>query len=248
MRVERLGAVSVVRLEGGKANAMTGELLSGLVRLMDEAEASGAGALVLTGQGRHFSAGLPVPDIIGLERDAMRAFIEAFADAMLRVYRCPLPVVAALNGHAIAGGCVLAMMADYRMGAEGGAKIGLNEVQLGIGLPSIVIEPLRLIVPGSAMLPIAMEGRLLSPHEALELSLIDEVVPQAELETRALTRAEKLAASPGPAFAQVKNALRRPALEAIEQHRAAETERWLETWFSPPARARLEALVGSLKS
>ena len=93
MRVERTGAVAVVRMDGGKANAMSKQLLTGLVALLDEAEASGAGALVLTGTGKSFSAGLALPTLIDLDREAMRAFIEQFADTMLRVYRCRLPVL-----------------------------------------------------------------------------------------------------------------------------------------------------------
>src|SRR6185369_13282808 len=136
--------VAVVRLAAGKANALTIEVLDQLQRAMLELEASDATAVVLTGYDRYFSAGLALPSLIDLERPAMRAFIEHFSRTMTRVFTCPLPVVAAVNGHAIAGGCVLALQADVRIIADVDARIGLNEVRLGIGLPSVVVESLRL--------------------------------------------------------------------------------------------------------
>src|SRR5258706_12299437 len=122
MQIESHGDVAVLRMRGGKANAMTAEFLSDLVRLVDELEASDAGAAVLIGEGPHFSAGLALPALIDLERHDLREFIDGFGAAMLSVFRCQLPVIAAVNGHAIAGGCVLALQADVRLMAEGKGK------------------------------------------------------------------------------------------------------------------------------
>src|SRR5262245_57704476 len=104
MQIETHGDVAVLRMRGGKANAMTAELLGDLVRLVDEIEASEAGAAVLIGDGPHFSAGLALPALIDLDRASLREFIDVFAAAMLSVFRCQLPVIAAVNGHAVAGG------------------------------------------------------------------------------------------------------------------------------------------------
>ncbi len=248
MRIERHDEIALLRLNAGKANAMTADFLTGLGRLVDEATAPAAGvrALVLTGERVTFSAGLALPSLLGLERAALRGFMDLFARTMLRVFTCELPVVAAVNGHAIAGGCVLALECDARLMADGAGKIGLTEVTLGIGLPAVVIEPLRLVVPARALAPIALEGRLFDARAALELGLVDELVVPAELETRAIARARELARAAGPAFAQVKQALRRPALDAIARHGADERERWLDTWYSPAAQARLAEQVARL--
>src|SRR5688572_16249963 len=127
MNIEPKGRVALVRLRGGKANAMSRELLKGLGALFDELGRGDAGAVVLTGCEKFCSGGLALPELVDLDRASLRAFMVEFQTAMLKVFTCPRPVVAAVNGHAIAGGCVLAMMTDLRLMAEGEHKIGLNE-------------------------------------------------------------------------------------------------------------------------
>ena len=247
MHIERERELAILHMHAGKANAMNPALVSRLADLCVEVEASSARALVITGDGRAFSAGLALPELIDLDRDTMRDFMVAFKHAMLRVLELPMPVVAAIDGHAIAGGCVLALMCDERICIDDGAKIGLNETQLGIGLPAIVIEPLRAAVPPASLAPIALEGRLFSPREAHALGLVHELAPEASLLARALERARALAGPPATAVAQVKRALRTPILEAIQRTADLETEAWLDTWFSDEAQARLRAVVERLR-
>jgi enoyl-CoA hydratase len=246
MEIERIDEVALLRLRGGKANAMSADFLAGVQRLFDAVESSDAAAVVLTGYEGYFSAGLALPLLVNLDRPAMATFIDLFGNTMLRVFRCERPVVAAINGHAIAGGCVLALQADARLIAEGKPKIGLNEVRLGIGLPATVIEPLRLQVPPTSLTPIALDGALFTPDEALRLGLVHEVLPADQLLARAVARARELARSPLPGYAQAKRALRRPAVDAILAHGAAEREAWLDTWFSDTARVRLLDVVAKL--
>jgi enoyl-CoA hydratase len=246
MLIEPHGDVALLRLQGGKANAMTAEFLTDLVRLVEELEASDARAAVITGDGPHFSAGLALPALMKMDRASLREFIDIFAAAMLSVFRCELPVIAAINGHAVAGGCVLALQCDLRLMAEGKGKIGLTEVQLGIGLPAVVVEPLRLQVPPTSLFAIALEGRLFGPGEAYTLRLVDDVCPGETLERLALERASALARTPRAGYAQAKAALRRPAVEAIAANGEAERERWLETWFSDEAQKRLGEAVAKL--
>jgi enoyl-CoA hydratase len=237
--------VALLTLSLGKANAMSSEMLETLDGLLEQLERSDAGAAVITGYDRFFSAGLALPTLIDLDRPAMKKAIGLFARVMARLYAQKRPVVAALNGHALAGGCVLALMCDLRIMAEGDFKIGLNEVQLGIGLPAVVIEALRAAVPPSSLVPLSLEGQMMSPSRARELGLVDEVVAPSELLPRALARAKVLANNPMAGVAQVKAALRRPVLEAMQHH--DEIENWLDTWFSPPARERVAAAVAKLR-
>ncbi len=240
--------VAVLRLEGGKANAMTPDLLDTIERMIDGFERSPATAAVLTGYERYFSGGLALPHIIDFDIVEMRGFIEHFARAMTRVFACGKPIVAALNGHAIAGGCVLALTCDWRIAVDDpGVRIGLNETQLGIGLPAIVLEALRTAVPPASLSPIAIEGTLFAPADALALGLVHEVVPAGKLLERATAKARSYAALPSAAVAQVKHALRAHSLETVARTAEADTARWLETWFSPEARSRLRAVVARLR-
>ncbi len=246
MEVTRDGEVAVVSMRGGKANAMDEAFLRGLLRLFDEVESSDARAVVVIGYGNFFSAGLAMPALIGLDRPGLATYMVLFERAMRRVFSFPRPVVAAVNGHAIAGGCVLALQCDLRLMADSQTKIGLNEVQLGIGLPSSVIEPLRLQVPAASLVPIALEGTLLTPADAKRLGLVDEVVPAAELLARGVERARSLARGSPAAVAQIKKALRGPSLEMMQKESIRQMETWLDTWFNPLTQERIRNAVAQL--
>jgi enoyl-CoA hydratase len=240
--------VAVLRLEGGKANAMTPDLLDTIERMIDGFERSPASAAVLTGYERYFSGGLALPQIIEFDLVEMRGFIEHFSRAMTHVFACGKPIVAAINGHAIAGGCVLALTCDWRICVDDPAvRIGLNETQLGIGLPTIVLEALRASVPPASHGRIALEGTLFSPTEALAIGLVHELVPAGELMARAAAKARAYAALPSGGIGAVKHALRAPSLEALARTADADATRWLATWFSPEAQSRLRAVVAKLR-
>ena len=119
MQLESIEDIAVVRLDAGKANAMNPAFFAGFSRLLDQLEASTRAAVVIVGAANAFSAGLDLPSLLPLDRDTMRSFIGLFEATMLRVFQIPRPVVAAVNGHAIAGGCVLALQADVRIAAAG---------------------------------------------------------------------------------------------------------------------------------
>ncbi len=246
MDVERRGPLALVRMRAGKANAIGPAFLDALGRLLDGLLAAPPGAVVLTGEGRAFSAGLDLPALIDLPPAALKDFIQHFADTMLRVFTLPFPVVAAVNGHAVAGGCVLALQADQRLMAQGEGRFGLNEVRLGIGLPVAVVETLRCQLPVPSLFPVTAEGGLFTPEEALQLGLLHAVVPAEALLDRALERATALAAVPARAFAQVKASLRRPALANIQAAGSTDAAGWASTFAGPDAQRLLRDVVARL--
>src|SRR4051812_21571385 len=116
MRIERSGDVAILRMEAGKANAINAAFLDGLEKLLQGA--AEAGAAVLTGQGGAFCAGLDLPSLMDLDLATMRGFMRRFDEVMMRVFSFTQPLIAAVNGHAVAGGCVLALQADVRIAAD----------------------------------------------------------------------------------------------------------------------------------
>lgn len=245
MRIERHGTVALLRLEFGKVNAIGPSFLESFLGLLDGL--GDADAAVIIGQGSTFSAGLDLPALIDLDRASMSRFMDRFNQLVLRLFELPIPLVAAVNGHAIAGGCVLSLQADLRLAADRDLRIGLNEAQLGIGLPLAVLETLRAQVPASSLAPIALEGRLFSPREAQALGLVHDVVPEADLLARALERAQALAALPPAGVRQIKSALRRPVSALLRAASAAVNEQWVASWLDEKSQAKLRATVARLK-
>src|SRR5438270_14052138 len=246
MQLERVGEAMLLRMRAGKANAMGPAWLERMEALLDEALAARARALVITGYEAFFSAGLDLPTLDGLDDRAMGSFMSGFSRTMLRIFELPMPVVAAVNGHAIAGGCVLALQADVRVGARAELRMGLNEVQLGIALPAVVLETLRAQVPPQSLLPIALEGRLFTPQEANALGLLHELVPPDRLEQRATERALELGALPLDAFAAVKRAIRAPIAQRARDLMTQDAAHWAGTWSSEEGRARRRQAIERL--
>lgn len=240
MRIEMNDGIATMRLEGGKANAMSPDWVAQVTELMKELDASDASAVVMTGYDKYFSAGLDLVTLMDMDRDGLRRFIVSFGQLTLSVFRLDRPLVAAVNGHAIAGGCVLAQQADHRLMVTGKAKTGLREIALGVGLPIVVVETARLRLKPEALIPVCYKGGLFSAEQACEFGLMDEAVAPEDLEKKAMEVAASLGSMPRAAFAHIKSSWRRPAIEAIEANLATDTEAWLDTWYSDEA----QALIG----
>jgi enoyl-CoA hydratase len=247
MQLERIESIALIRMRAGKANAMSDAWLSRMSALLDEADAMRPSALVVTGDGRSFCAGLDLPSLVDLTPSHVEAFMEKFSAFMLRVFGMPIPVVAAIDGHAIAGGCVLALQADARIMAQGAAKIGLNEARIGLGLPAVVVETLRCQLPAESLRPIALEGNLFSPEEAQRLGLVDEVVPPERLVERALERARELGAIPAAGFRAVKQSLRSPAVQAVRAAGDRDRAAWVSLFASAETQQILRGVVERLR-
>ncbi len=239
---EQKGGVLVLRMEHGKANAIDTELLDDLCAALRDA--AGAPAVVLTGAGAMFSAGVDLFRVVDGGRAYLDRFLPALSDALVQLFSFERPVVAAINGHAIAGGCLLACACDYRVMADGGGRIGVPELLVGVPMPAVPLEVLRAALAPNQVNDLLITGRTVGPADALARGLVDEVVPEAEVEPRALALAASLAAVPAAAFAHTKRALRRPALARMEATRAADHEELAPVWASP---ATIEHIRGYLE-
>jgi enoyl-CoA hydratase len=245
MGLELTGQVAVLRMDFGKANAIGEGFLERMSALLDEVSRRKARALVLTGDGRIFCAGLDLPALLDRSAEEIGGFIDRFSNFMLRVFEMPIPVVAAVDGHAVAGGCVLALQTDFRIMSAG--TIGLNEVRIGVGLPAVVLETLKLQVSAPALRTIALEGRLFEPDAALRIGLVDEVVPPDRLMARAMEKAHEMGALPAISFARIKHSLRAPVAEAARRGAEIDKKTWATGFASPEAQAILREVVERLR-
>src|SRR5215470_13876704 len=147
IHIEREGAVSVLRIEHGKVQAMDLELMSAFSETLDELRSLRPGAVILTGTGSAFSAGVDLHRLLEGGTDYAQKFLPALCDGVQKLFAFPRPVIAAVNGHAIAGGCILVCACDYRIMAEGSARFGVPELVVGLAFPPIVLEVLRFAIP-----------------------------------------------------------------------------------------------------
>jgi enoyl-CoA hydratase len=236
------GDIHLIRLEYGKANAIDSRFTSSLVSELDRAIDSGKKAVVLTGREGFFSAGL---DLRGLpdRREEMTAFLDEFEKLCEKLLRFPLPLVVAVNGHAIAGGCILASTGDVRIGAAGSYKIGVSEVSLGIVFPASAFEIMRATLAPPWVPEVLLGGRLLDPDTAVQAGVLHRVVPADELLVESEAAARALGEKPPFAFLHTKLALRAPILERIEKTRGESRRLFLDTWFSPDVVERRTAML-----
>jgi enoyl-CoA hydratase len=240
--VEVRGQVAVVSMSHGKANALDTALCRSLTAEFGGLAGRGCRAAVLTGHGSIFSAGA---DLLRL-RDGgpgyLDEFLPALSEAFLAVFDCPVPVVAAVNGHAIAGGAVLACACDYRVMNEGHGRIGVTELLVGVPFPATALEILRFAVGTRRLSELACFGRTYRAAEAVGLGLVDEAVTQTQVLTRAAEVAGQLAALPAEPLRHTRRQVRGPVLERIAQQRATDSEIH-RMWDSPAARQSVEAYV-----
>jgi enoyl-CoA hydratase/carnithine racemase len=242
--LERAGGTAVLRMAHGRANAIDPELLAALADAVGAAGADGGvDALVLTGTGSVFSAGLDLFRLLDGGAGYVGELLPLLGDTLLRLLRCDLPVVAAVNGHAIAGGCILAAACDRRIMAAGAGRIGVTELLVGVPFPVVPFEILRGVVPASVLGDLVLSGRTVDAEEARRAGLVDEVVAPEALEARALEEAARLGALAPAALRTTKRQLHAPVLEAIARRRPISDAGIQEVWGSPETLARIRAYV-----
>lgn len=224
---ELYGEVVVLRFARGRVNALDLELCRAITESL--AELTDAGAVVLTGAGSCFSAGVDLKRLSGGGADYVQEFLPALTEAFLAVFDHPRPVVAAVNGHAIAGGCVVAAGCDRRLMSGGG--IGLTELAVGVPFPVSALEIMRHVA-GPVTDELILGHLVLDPDTALRKGLVDEVTEPADLMEKAIGQARALAEVPRATYRLTKQQLHRPARERIERYRPADDEAVDAIWRS----------------
>jgi len=224
--------IRTIKLAHGKVSAIDIELAEALIREMEDANDPTVKAVILTGSGSSFSAGVDLFRVIKDGPDYGRRFLPVL-DAMLRAaLTLPKPVIAAVNGHAIAGGCILAAACDHRIMTEGNGRIGIPELAVGVPFPAFPLQIMAARVADGSLRDLVYSGRTVLVDEARTMGLIDEKCPSGMLIDRATEVAERLAAIPAGAFALTKEAFYTPILEHTTQL-AAMNARVVDAWLQP---------------
>ena len=232
--------VLLLRLAEGKANAMSLEFCEALTARF--AALPSARAVVLTGTGHIFSAGVDLKRLVEGGSAYVRKFLPALSTMLATVFSHPAPVVAAINGHAIAGGCILACAADRRLMLRDGGRIGVTELLVGVPFPPVAMEIMRCATPSQFFAEAIFSGATYAALEAAERGWVHDVIEEEHaLLDRALESASALAALPPQVYGLSKRQTRQPALERMKD---PELDAAIEQiWTAPETLARVRDYV-----
>ena len=240
INVEDVEGVAVMSLAHGKVNALDLELLQAITTTVNGL--ADANAVVITGAGRAFSAGVDLKRMVDDGPAYVGAFLPALSEALLAVFDLPRPVVAAVNGHAIAGGAILALAADVRLMSAG--TIGLTEILVGVTFPAAPFG-IAAHAAGNRLQNLVLTGRTVGPDEAAAMGLVDAVVAPDELLAKAVAQARALARIDAPVYARSKDLLHAPARALMRERHAADAE-VVEIWQSAEVLGGMRAYLESL--
>jgi enoyl-CoA hydratase len=246
--IERKDAdgIRVLKMAHGKVSAMDVELGEALIAEFKAAADPSVKAVIVTGTGSSFSAGVDLFRLITDGPEYARRFVPVLDEFLLAVLTFPKPVVAAINGHAIAGGCILAGACDHRIMTEGNGRIGIPELAVGVPFPALPLQIMAARVPDAHLRDLVFSGRAVQIDEAKAMGLIDEKCPAGMLLDRAHEVAQKLASISQGAFALTKEAFYAPILERARQLadlNARVANAWLQPHTYDAIRAYLDRTI-----
>ena len=238
--------VRELRLNRPPVNALNLEFIETLKAAVISG-ANEADALVLSGRPGMFSAGLDVPSLLALDRPATERFVRSFFGLMEAVARSPIPIASALTGHCPAGGTVVVLFADYRCMTRGKYRMGLNEVQVGLSVPETIQKALARLVGRHRAERLVVAGQLISPDQAFDLGLVDQLEDDAELTINAaLDWCNKLLALPRQAMLATRQIARADLVHLFDNFGDDDVARFVEGWYDPHTQAGLKKLVEKL--
>jgi enoyl-CoA hydratase/carnithine racemase len=245
MKLERQDQVGILYVDTDRNNAINDEFIREAHQLMDEAEHDpGIRALLVTSTHKTiFCPGVDLPSLIGRSAPEMRRFYEALTGIVRRKVAYPKPEVYALNGHTIAGGCMMALAGDHRVMANGRFTLGLMEIDVGLAAPIGVVEMIRHFVGGRVTERMLFSGERFTPERALALGLVEELVEPERLMERALESARLLGGKPADGYRRLKGYSRQALAERMRTLDTANLDGLVGQWFSEETQRLVTAAV-----
>src|SRR4249919_1014424 len=241
LQIQHHGPIHEIRLARPPANALNSELLVQLRDAVQSAPANGAKGLVLSSGPGFFSGGMDVPLLMALDRPALSVAWQHFFAAVRALAKSPVPVVAAIGGHAPAGGCVLALCCDYRIMARGPSRIGLNETQVGLAVPDAIQQLMRRTVGVYRAERLLVAGSMIDSETAEKIGLVDELTDAEHVAVRALHWLEELLKLPRAPMLASRSIARADMIKALDAFTDADLEVFLGQWNSPDTQAAMGA-------
>jgi len=224
-------------LDGPGKNALGTRMMESILARLDEA---GDEPVRFSGAGDALSAGLDLKEVASLDAAGIARFVDLVERVMARIFDYPAPTVACVNGHAIAGGCVVTVCCDHRVAtSDPRARIGLNEVALGLVFPPKILRIVSSRVPPRSRHEVLLRAALHAPADALRLGLVDELADDARAASE--ERVRELAELPRAAYVATKRALRAGVTSFSDAEYAAAMETTLGTWRSDEIKQRVLA-------
>lgn len=244
VRIEQVEGVVILSVDKPPVNAIDLELVleteKALSRLQNE---DSVRSLVITGTGPCFSAGLDLKVLPHYIPEKQREMVEALNRTVARLYALPIPTVAAVNGHAIAGGFILAISCDYRIGTRSSCQIGLTETRVGIPFPFSTMEVLKAELSPPVARRITLVGRNMGPEDALRCGVLDELEPADQVLPRAREVALDLGRLPSEGYAAIKRQLHSEPLARIERSLRTGGDPLLDSWLTEEAKEASSDLI-----
>lgn len=241
IEIQKSDGIATLTLERGKVNALNGTVVDELRHLFKIFENDpGARSVILTSGGKFFSFGFDIPEFLSFTKEQFTEFLVNFTDLYTYIFRYPKPVVAALNGHTIAGGCMLALACDHRVMVSRKAKISLNEIGFGASVFAGSVEMLRFWLGNANATEILISGAMYTAEKAKGMGLVHQAVTADELMDTARKAASDLASRHQPAFASIKSLLRRRIVEEMMRLERASIQEFVDIWYSDATWANLQ--------
>jgi enoyl-CoA hydratase/carnithine racemase len=249
VKVEYHNGVALVMLNRGITNALNLELINQLSNILKKLKQDNGviGVVISSSNEKFFSIGFDIPQLFGLPRSDFKIFYGSFNHLCLNLYTFPKPTIAAITGHAVAGGCIIALCCDYRFIAEGKKKMGLNEIKLGVPIPYPADLILQQIAGYRHAREIVDTGEFFMPEILEKMGLVDTIMPLDQIQAKAIEKVQQLAMSSQKTYAEIKRS-RVEITEARTLSKLEEKEKiFLDLWYSDEARKRLKEAMGKFQ-
>jgi len=244
INVSKKNGITTVTMSRGKVNAINEAFVDELGAVFSELAADAdTKAVILTGDGKFFSFGFDIPELLNYSKNDFARYLKKFCATYTQMFLFPKPVIGALNGHATAGGCILALTCDFRIMVTGNAKIALNELNIGAAIFAGCVGMLKSTVGVRNAEKVLLTGAMYTAEDARRIGLVDSVTSEETLMAEAKEIADEFSQKNPDAFKALKTLLRRPSAECFGRSEQDSILDFIEIWYSEPTRRVLKGVV-----